>query len=95
MTTLLTTFRAKDSATAAQLSLVLADLQASTRLELGNKSYEVLVSEAEATTFYITESWDSKEHAELHAAHVAQMDLSSRLADWLLRPLETVSLRAL
>jgi quinol monooxygenase YgiN len=66
MAILLTTLHAKNVAAAPKMSAVLAELKATTHVSAETRGYEVFVSEADATTFYIKESWDRKEKAELH-----------------------------
>lgn len=93
MVTLLTRFDARDEAAASSLTEALSQLSGTVPSEYGNLDYEVFATEESATTFYVKESWSSREDADRHARSVVESGGMERAAKLLATPLATVTLR--
>ncbi len=92
MVTLLTRFDAKDEAAATALAEALSRLSGAVPSEPGNLDYEVFATEESATTFYVKESWSSREDADRHVRRVETDGYAERSAKLLAAPLTTVTL---
>ena len=92
MVTLLTRFDARDEAAATALAAMLSELSGTVPSEPGNLDYEVFATEESATTFYVKESWSSREDADRHVRSVVESGGMERSAKLLAVPLATVTL---
>ena len=93
MVTLLTRFDARDEPAANALAEALSDLGGTVPSEPGNLDYEIFATEESATTFYVKESWSSREDADRHARSIVESGGMERAAKLLAAPLATVTLR--
>ena len=94
MVTLLTRLDAKDEAAATALAAVLSELSGTVPSEPGSLAYEAFGTE-DPTTFYIEESWSSREDVDRHARRVETDGYVERSVDLLATPLATVTLLAI
>ena len=92
MVTLLTRLDAKDEAAATALAAVLSELSGTVPSEPGSLAYEAFGTEEDPTTFYIEESWSSREDVDRHARRVETDGYVERSVDLLATPLATVTL---
>lgn len=92
MVTLLTRLDAKDEAAATTLAAVLSELSGTVPSEPGSLAYEAFGTEEDPTTFYIEESWSSREDVDRHARRVETDGYVERSVDLLATPLATVTL---
>lgn len=92
MVTLLTRLDAKDEAAATALAAVLSELSGTVPSEPGSLAYEAFGTEEDPMTFYIKESWSSREDADRHARRVETDGYVERSVDLLATPLATVTL---
>lgn len=95
MVTLLTRFDTKDEGSAETLAAMLAELSGAVPSEPGYVVYEVFRTEEDAKTFYVKESWSSREDADAHAGRLEASGQMDRTIALLAAPLATVTLRAL
>lgn len=95
MITLLTTFNAKDEASARELAGLLAALGQTVPSEPGNRSYEVLASVANPLVFYIRDSWDSQLAIDEHLRLLTRRGDLDKVAGLLSEPLTAARLTAL
>lgn len=91
MVTLLTRLDAKDEAAATALAAVLSELSGTVPSEPGSLSYEAFGTE-DLTTFYVKESWSSREDADRHARRVETDGYVERSVNLLATPFATVTL---
>jgi quinol monooxygenase YgiN len=72
---------------------MLSELSATVPSEPGSLDYEAFGTEESATTFYVKESWSSREDLDRHARLVETSGDMERAAKLLATPLATVTLR--
>ena len=92
MVTLLTRLDATDEAAATPLAAVLSELSGTGPSEPGSLAYEAFGTEENLTTFYVKESWSSREDADRHARRVETDGYVERPVDLLATPFATVTL---
>ena len=92
MVTLLTRLDAKDEAAATALAAVLSELSGTVPSEPGSLAYEAFGTEGDPTTFYVKESWSSRDDADRHARRVETDGYAERSVNLLATPFATVTL---
>lgn len=92
MITLLTRFDARDEAAATELAAILSELGGAVPSEPGSLNYEAFSTEEYPTTFYVKESWSSREDADRHIRRVETDGYVERSVDLLATPFATVTL---
>lgn len=86
MVTSFTTFGAKNEAAAITLAASLGELSRTVSSELGYLSYEVFQMKEDLRTFYVKESWSSREDVEKHVRRVEADGSTTRAAALLTQP---------
>jgi quinol monooxygenase YgiN len=92
MVTLLTRLDAKDEAAATALAAILSELSGTVPSEPGSPAYEAFGTKEDLTTFYVKESWSSREDADRHARRVETDGYVERSVNLLATPFATVTL---
>lgn len=94
MIIVLTTFTAKDDASAHQLAALLMGLATTAPAEPGNQGYQVFAADAEPRVFYVLDRWESQQALDQHVQLLRQQGVLDRAAPLLAKPMATARLVA-